>query len=108
MNMAQRVPELAHLTARLERMERLLASRPEKGRGGKPSAPLPWRRWMPKFIEVLRRTGNVSEAIRSSPRSRKMVYEYRERCEAFARAWDAALEEHRSGTPGSATEEEPT
>lgn len=108
MNMAQTVPELAQLAARLERVERHIAgqkgSRPES----KPSTPLPWRRWMPKFVGVLRRSGNVSEAIRSSPRSRKMVYEYRERCEAFALAWDEALEEHRQRVPTTDADGEPT
>lgn len=55
---------------------------------------LPWRRWMPKFVRLLEETGNVSEAIRRSPRCRRMVYQYRDRCEPFRAAWVAALEPH--------------
>jgi len=51
---------------------------------------------MPRFLEVLRETGNVSAAIRAVPRSRKMVYEYRKRCVEFAAAWEEALEQHKA------------
>ncbi len=61
---------------------------------GLPEPPLPWQPWMPRFLAVLVETGNVSEAIRNVPRSRKMVYEYRRRCPRFRGEWDTALEAH--------------
>lgn len=83
------VEELHEKVARLERTQRAR-------QGAKPARPLPWRaRWMPRFLKVLRQTGNVSEAIRAVPRSRKTVYEYRQRCARFAAAWEEALEMRR-------------
>lgn len=61
---------------------------------GCPEPPLPWQPWMPRFLEVLGETGNVSEAIRNVSMSRKMIYEYRDRCQRFHAEWAAALEPH--------------
>lgn len=86
--------EVRRLHQELARLEK--SRRPRRGDAG-PAPPLPWRaRWMPRFLDVLRATGNVSAAIRAVPRSRRMVYEYRKRCAEFAAAWQDALARHEA------------
>lgn len=46
-----------------------------------------------EFLSVLARTANVSAASRSAGITRTRLYERRLKCEAFAAAWQAALEE---------------
>jgi hypothetical protein len=45
-----------------------------------------------EFIEALAETGNVSVACKSIGASRRAMYHLREKDEAFAAAWNAALE----------------
>lgn len=49
------------------------------------------------FLEVLRKTCNVSEACRKSKVARRTVYEWRESDEAFAAAWKEAEDEAADG-----------
>ena len=53
----------------------------------------PRRDWKPEFIELLRRTGNVTLAARYAGRSRNQVYHVRRHSEDFAAQWREALEE---------------
>ena len=53
----------------------------------------PWRRWMPRFLKVLGRTGNASAAIRAVGLCRATVYKYRQRCQPFSEGWAAAVGE---------------
>lgn len=52
--------------------------------------PLPW---MPKFLAVLRRTGNVSTAAKRVKISRQNAYEHRNRHAVFGALWDDAVED---------------
>lgn len=52
--------------------------------------PLPW---MPKFLAVLRRTGNVSTAAKRVKISRQNAYEHRNRHAIFGALWDDAIED---------------
>lgn len=49
--------------------------------------------WRDPFLGTLAATGNVSSAIIAASVSRAFVYEERKRDEAFAAAWDGALDE---------------
>ena len=51
------------------------------------------RDWKPAFIEVLRRTGNVTLAAQHAGQSRNQVHDVRQRSKRFAAQWDNALEE---------------
>lgn len=54
-------------------------------------------KWTPKkndsFLDLLRETGNVTLAARACGMSRSRIYELRQREQAFADAWDDAVEE---------------
>lgn len=50
-----------------------------------------------KFLETLRRTGNVSRACRAGSVGRRTAYEWREADVAFAAAWEEAVEEGLDG-----------
>jgi hypothetical protein len=47
-----------------------------------------------KFVEILRKTGNVTLAARAIKTSRTAVYEWRAQLAAFAQAWDEAQAEY--------------
>lgn len=51
------------------------------------------RDWKPKFIDKLRRTGNISAACHAAKISRAWAYEERKSDAAFAAQWNDALEE---------------
>ena len=53
----------------------------------------PIKDWKPEFIELLRRTANVTLAARYAGRSRNQVYHVRRHSEDFAAQWREALEE---------------
>lgn len=98
----QDLEKLQHEVRRLHEKVVRLERAGRRCRGARSTGPLPWRaRWMPRFIGVLRETGNVSAAIRAVPRSRKMVYEYRKRCVEFAAAWEEAIEKHKAAKPAA-------
>lgn len=82
--------DVAALARRVAALEKAVAG---QRRRPKLETPLPWRKeWMPRFLGVLRRTGNVSAAIRSrGVPARATVYEHFRRCERFRAAWSAAL-----------------
>jgi hypothetical protein len=46
-----------------------------------------------RFLNSLRKYGNVSKAARAAGVGRRTAYEWREEDKAFAAAWDGALEE---------------
>lgn len=47
--------------------------------------------WVPLFLDVLRRTGEVSKAVREAGAKNSNVYAYRSRNAKFRADWDAAL-----------------
>ncbi len=51
------------------------------------------REWKPRFVELLRETGNVTGSARAAGISRGHAYAEREKSPQFARDWDDALEE---------------
>ncbi len=48
-----------------------------------------------QFLDGLAKWGNVTKAARAIGLDRRAAYDIRERDEAFAKAWDAAIEESR-------------
>lgn len=46
--------------------------------------------WQATFLEALRQTGIISWAAEAAGISRRAAYDRREKCAAFAQAWDAA------------------
>ncbi len=55
-----------------------------------------------KFFKSLARYGNVTRAAKAASVSRRVVYEWREEDEAFAKAWDEAIEESNDVLEGEA------
>lgn len=53
----------------------------------------PANTWKPAFLSYLSLTGNVTRAAEAAGVERPVVYRARERDEAFAAAWDAAIEQ---------------
>ena len=49
--------------------------------------------WRALFLDMLRKTGNLSAAARHAGRARAQLYRLRKQDTAFAALWDDALEE---------------
>lgn len=70
---------------------------PQRRRSGQRVEPTDRAAIERKFITVLARHGNVAAAYRAAKVTRETVYRWRKESEAFATAWDEALEEAVEG-----------
>ena len=53
----------------------------------------PRHEWQPTFLDVLRKSGNVTAAACTAGIARQEVYRRRQRDQCFAQAWDDAVSE---------------
>ncbi len=98
---------LAEMQAKLEELERQRDEGKRRRKANpnwlKSGSELPWKKWMPRFLEVLGATGNISaarRAIREHVKSSSTPYAYKNRCEAFHDAWISAEEMAARSQPG--------
>ncbi len=86
----EELPRSHPIRRQFDTLRRQVAKAESAKKRQRSKSPLEWQRWMNTFLRVLRTSGgNASAAIRAVPVARSTVYDYKNRCREFEKAWDA-------------------